>query len=231
MKSCSGRGEVRTAASGGGWWLPRPPWPRRQDPCHGGQEGAPVAHRCPPPVGSSQHHHGAQPMGTLVPPVVPSQGCCAPPAPGQGPLCRELSPALPRLAVPLGRLALPLSFCWPWIPHVPETTHIPHFAKNGKNCLRHLAGWLTGRYMLFWCCPRLRAAEGSQPPCQGHCWLCPQAPSAAPAEPPHPSAAAHPSPLVRSDRPRAPPRRCPTGTCIGCKTAASAEEPTPKKKQ
>lgn len=84
-----------------------------------------------------------------------------------GPLCWEPSPALPQLAVPLGRLALPSSFRWPWIPHVPETTHIPLFAKNGKGCLRHLAGWLTGCYMLFWCCPRLCAAEGPQPLCQG----------------------------------------------------------------
>lgn len=116
-----------------------------------------------------QHHRGAQPMGTLVPWLFhpfPRLLC---------PLRRELSPALPRLTVPLGCLALPLSFHWPWILHVPETTRIPCFAKNSKNYACHLAGWLTGCDVLLWSCPGLCAVEEPRSPCQGCCWLCPWA--------------------------------------------------------
>lgn len=64
-----------------------------------------------------------------------------------------------------------------------QQTHIPRFAKNSKGCLRRGAGWLTGCSLRFWCCPRLRAAEGPQPLCQGCCWLHPWAPLAPLAKP------------------------------------------------
>lgn len=201
------------AASGGGGWLPRPAWPHGQDR---GWERSPQLPTIVP-------RHQGQASTTVEPspwdPLSLPEDAVLPPSPVPQ-LRWELAPALLRLAVPMGCLALLSSFCWPWIPHVPETTDIPHFAKNGKNCLRHLAGWLTGRDMLFWCCPRLCTAEGPQPPCQGCCWLCPRAPLVALAEP---------TPLLQLGRPRAHLRCRPTGTCIGCK--ARAEEPTPKKKQ
>lgn len=102
------------------------------------------------------------------------------PAPGLGPLCWELSPALPQLTASPGRLALPSSFRWPWIPHVPETTHIPYFAKNGKNCLRHLAGWLQAVTCYFGAAQgcvqwrdhslHARGAAGSVPRHHPHPW-------------------------------------------------------------
>lgn len=44
--------------------------------CGQGKKPLP-AHHCPSPVGLS-HHHGAQPMRTVVLMVFPSQSCCAP---------------------------------------------------------------------------------------------------------------------------------------------------------
>lgn len=144
-----------------------------------------------------------------------------------GLLRRDLAPALSRFAVPQGCLALPSSFCWPWILHVPETTHIPHFAKNSKSCLRHLAGWLgavTGYFGAARGCvqqrnhslcarrlmaPTLDIASG---PGQASSLLCC-------------------SPAKSAYRPCACPCCHPKGTCVRCTVVVSTEEPASNEKQ
>lgn len=188
-----------------------------------GQEPS-AAHHCPVPAGSNQHHHGAQFHGNPCP-----LGCLFltllfPCRAGAPPLGSVPSTVLP-FTVPPGCRVIPLSSLWPWILHVPETTHIPHFAKNGPMAdAVWQAAWqaspcyfgavwrdhgLTARLHSL----HAKGAAGSR------------APQAAWTK----AALAMSPPVARQSlRPSLPCLRC---TCTGSETAASAVEPAPKKRQ
>lgn len=164
-------------------------------------------------------------MGTLIPLAVPSRACSSRPELGLVPW--DLSRALCSDSLSPGMPGHPLPSLWPWIPHVPETTHIPHFAKNGQNCRCRLAGGLAGCSRLFWCC-----LEGPRPPCQGPQSPCQDAAGSGPGH--HRQLGPgqlRPSPLLWPARPRAHPCPCLMGICTGYMPAASAGEPAPKQQQ